>query len=105
VVDIRWKAGGGRFGGPRHRPAYLVCGDATPALAISVAFLSKHPIHQERMGPVDVLVLTDASGANRVYEAGSTRIVKYDQSELAEDQSGGQWSVTEDRLLALLGNP
>ncbi len=38
-------------------------------LAIAADFLAAHPVYQVRMGKLNMVVLTDTSGANRVYES------------------------------------
>ncbi len=48
-----------RFGSPTTEP-----------VAISQEFLARQPIYQGKQGGVDYVVLTDRSGANRVYESG-----------------------------------
>ena len=46
--------------------------EAAPTLALAIAadFLREHPLYQSRLGAVSFVVLTDTSGANRVYESG-----------------------------------
>ncbi len=68
-------------------------------LAISADFLMKHPIHDDRLAGLNVVVLTDSSGANRVYQRGKAKLVSYDRDRLARDQSGGIWRLEEDRLV------
>ena len=68
-------------------------------LAISAAHLSKHPVHHERVGAQQLVVLTDASGANRVYASGAARFASYDRHQIATDNQGGQWKVEEDSLV------
>ncbi len=73
------------------------------ALAISADFLMKNQVVHERVGKLRVVVLTDASGANRVYESNQMRFVNYDQQRTVQDRSGGNWSVEEDRLIGPTG--
>lgn len=68
-------------------------------LAISIDFLIRHPIHYDRLAGLDVVVLTDASGANRVYQPGRARLVSYDRDRRAQDQSGGVWTLEENRMV------
>ena len=43
-------------------------------------------------------MLTDASGANRVYESRSDRFESWDGETRARDRQGRTWTVAEDRL-------
>lgn len=70
-----------------------------PPLAISVRFLKKHPIYHCKIGSTNLLVLTDKTGANRVYEIGDRRFKKYHSAQnLLIDKQGTKWIVYEDRL-------
>ena len=75
------------FGNPDEKP-----------LAISATFLSEHPVYQDKVGAVDLVVLTDASGANRVYDRGEIEFVSWDGDFTATDSNGGQWRVSESGL-------
>ena len=68
------------------------------SLAIAADFLSSRPAWQTRLGPINLLVLTDASGANRVYEAGDQTFTGWDKKATATDSKGGAWRVEEDKL-------
>jgi hypothetical protein len=67
-------------------------------LAIGADFLRTQPVYQTRIGNVDVVVLTDASGANRVYESRAVTFASWDQSASARDSRGQAWRVEESRL-------
>jgi len=69
------------------------------ALALHADWLAEHPVHTDRVADVELVVLTDASGANRVYAAGETPIVDYDGDRIATDADGGRWTVTEQALV------
>jgi len=72
-------------------------------LAISAKFLKKHPIHHDRLGEQDFVVLTDRSGANRVYETGGRKFARWDEDRLAIDASGVEWTLDEDQLVSAEG--
>jgi len=76
-----------RFGGPATRPT-----------AIAAAFLKRHPVFHGRLGPQDYVVLTDASGANRVFEAGGRRFAA-EPGDAVRDEAGRLWRVTEPALV------
>ena len=72
-------------------------------LAISADFLRRKTVHHERIGPHRVLVLTDASGANRVYASGALQFINWNLVDYASDSQGGQWRVSEDALIGPRG--
>lgn len=80
----------------------LVFGDAPP-LAISAEYLAANPVHHDAVGNVELVVLTDESGANRVYDARGIRFDSWDRDARATDADGGTWRVTEDALEAADG--
>ena len=67
-------------------------------LAISAAYLKKHPVHHIRVGARDFVVFTDASGANRVFETRGERFTKWDGKASATDRRGRVWALTEAQL-------
>ncbi len=67
-------------------------------LAVSAAFLSQHPVYQDKVGAVDLVILTDASGANRVYDRGAIEFVTWDGDFTATDSNGRHWQVSESQL-------
>lgn len=67
-------------------------------LAISVKYLKKHAIYQDKIGDHKFVVFTDKTGANRVFEAGEILFLKYDKINTATDNKGQEWTVYEDRL-------
>ncbi|MEM9384880.1 MAG: DUF3179 domain-containing protein [Pseudomonadota bacterium] len=69
-------------------------------LAIDTAYLRQHPIYTDRVGFQDVLVFTDHSGANRVYNPQDVSFVAYDGDRIATDSTGVAWRVEEEQLLS-----
>jgi Protein of unknown function (DUF3179) len=67
-------------------------------LAISADFLSTRPVYALRMGNTNMVVLTDTSGANRVYEAKDTSFASWDSASTARDIQGGVWKMDEAQL-------
>jgi hypothetical protein len=77
-----------RFGGADDLPT-----------AIAADFLATRPVYQGQLGAQRYVILTDAGGANRVYEAGDTTFVTYAKDGTSvSDQDGRRWSVHESRL-------
>jgi hypothetical protein len=71
---------------------------STDTMAISAAYLSENPIYANRLGELDFVVLTDTSGANRVYASKGLSMASYDRRDTAVDSEGTRWSVAEDSL-------
>ncbi len=67
-------------------------------MAISASFLQNKPIYVNRLGSVEFVVLTDTSGANRVYEAKNHSFTSYDQDVTLIDSKGMKWSLSESEL-------
>lgn len=73
-------------------------------LAISVKYLEKHPIYEDKIGVQKFVVLTDNTGANRVYERNNESFKNYDKNITAVDIKGEKWTVYENRLEDKNGN-
>ncbi|MEO1054573.1 MAG: DUF3179 domain-containing protein [Bacteroidota bacterium] len=73
-------------------------------LAISARYLSKHPIYHDKVGEVGLVVLTDESGANRVYETNGQTFSDYDQQSTVIDNTGEKWTLHEDKLISTNGD-
>ena len=70
--------------------------DAT--LAIDAALLAREPVHRDALAGVTFVVLTDPSGANRVYRDGGVTFESYDGDAVVTDADGGEWTLTEEAL-------
>jgi hypothetical protein len=67
-------------------------------LAIAADFLRAKRVYHDRVGRQELVVLTDDSGANRVYESSDIRFKTWDGEAAARDSAGRTWKVTEDAL-------
>ncbi len=67
-------------------------------VAISSKFLRKKPVHEFSIGNTGLLVLTDASGAHRVYESRGLGFAKYDGKYTVTDVQGNHWKLHEDSI-------
>jgi hypothetical protein len=67
-------------------------------IAIAADFLAKRPVYQNQLGDQHYVVLTDASGANRVYDAKEHTFTSYDRDVTVVDKTGDQWTVHEAKL-------
>ena len=73
-------------------------GQTADPLAIAAAFLAANRVYHDRVGETAFVVLTDTSGANRVYESGQPGIESWDGESKARDTTGQVWQVGEDGL-------
>jgi hypothetical protein len=73
-------------------------------LAISAEFLERNRLHHERIGGIAFVVLTDASGANRVYETGGRLFSDWDDDRTLVDEGGGVWTLSEAALESSKGD-
>ena len=78
-------------------------GAADEALAVAADFLASHPVYQGRLGSTEFVVLTDASGANRVYESQGVRFAEWDGQVSVRDSAGGTWQLDEAALTSATG--
>jgi hypothetical protein len=75
----------------------LTEGDSRP-LAIAADFLEENPLYHDSVGDREIVILTDRSGANRVYAVSDVKFVEWDRSASATDAEGVRWALDEDRL-------
>ena len=72
-------------------------------LAIWVVFLSRNHVYHDALGGREFVVLTDRSGASRVYESGGRRFTRWDTVDAVWDDNGAQWTVEEGALAGPAG--
>ena len=72
-------------------------GDEFP-VAIAVDFLEQHRVYEETIDGVRFVVLTDDSGANRVYEAKDIRFEEWIDDSTVQSADGRQWQISETML-------
>ncbi len=78
-------------------------GPSDEQLAIDAEFLAKTPVYHDRIGREALVVLTDRSGANRVYAAAGVSFASWDGDASARDRDGRAWAVHEDGLIGPAG--
>ncbi|GJM14716.1 MAG: hypothetical protein DHS20C13_00430 [Thermodesulfobacteriota bacterium] len=71
---------------------------ADKPVAIRVDYLLKNPVFHKQIGEIDFVVLTDKSGAARVYEAKGLKFKNWDQESSVTDVNGKKWVLTESKL-------
>ena len=72
-------------------------------LAIASDFLREHPVYHHTHAGVSFVVLTDKSGAHRVYETKDVQFRQWDQVATVTDEQGQRWQLTEDQLATKSG--
>ncbi len=73
-------------------------GESEKRLAITIAFLKKNPVYAAELAGVKFVVLTDSTGAARVYEAGDVPFKSWDGKKAAIDNNDKTWVVQPDSL-------
>lgn len=71
---------------------------ADQPLAISIDYLSKNPVYHKQIEDLDFVVLTDKSGAARVYESKGIKFKEWDQKKSVTDVNGKKWALSESKL-------
>ena len=69
------------------------------SIAIDTDYLKNNPVYSGNLGSQKFVVITDETGANRVYDPGNVSLVKTNGIS-AKDNTGTSWKVTESRLIA-----
>ena len=72
-------------------------------LAIASAYLSDHQLLHEEIGAMRFVVITDNSGASRVFAANSTQFIDFDGDDTLADEQGQLWQLSESRLVGERG--
>ena len=72
-------------------------------LAISAKFLKKNRIYHDKIADTNFVVLTDKSGGNRAYNSLNYKFKQMGANTI-EDETGGTWKVTEEKLINADGN-
>ena len=67
-------------------------------LAIDTEFLKSNTVYKNTIGSQKFVVLTDKTGANRVYDPKGVDFVKYDGDQTVTDNNGTQWALSESDL-------
>ena len=67
-------------------------------LAISVNYLAENPLYYKNVGDLNFVVLTDKSGASRVYESKGVKFKEWDQKGTVTDVNANEWTLSESKL-------
>ena len=69
-------------------------------MCIRDSFLDDNPIYTNTVGKQDVLILTDKTGGNRVYDLKGVKFTKYDRDNTLTDTDGKTWTLEESKLVS-----
>lgn len=72
-------------------------------MAISADFLKDKPVYSTTLGKHALVVLTDPSGANRVYQSDGVEFLSYDGDATVTDAKGREWQLNEAKLTSADG--
>ncbi|MCY4398157.1 MAG: DUF3179 domain-containing protein [Gemmatimonadetes bacterium] len=72
-------------------------------LAIWVPFLWRNRVYHDALGGREFVVLTDRSGASRVYEGAGHRFARWDGVDVVWDVDGAPWTLEEGGLVGPAG--
>ncbi|MDE2963114.1 MAG: DUF3179 domain-containing (seleno)protein, partial [Acidobacteriota bacterium] len=68
------------------------------AVAYDTDFLRENPLHHDRVGSQSIVILTDRSGANRVYDATGVTFTRWNREARLTDSHRQSWTVGEEAL-------
>jgi len=74
-------------------------GQGGKSLAIDTDYLKANPVYAGTVGTQRFVVLTDETGANRVYDPGEVKLTQI-KGQSVLDSKGQSWAITESRLTA-----
>ena len=72
-------------------------------LAIASQFLKNNPIYHDEISGQRLAILTDPSGAHRVYEAKDIIFTEWNQNVTLKDNQNQEWKLSEDILESSAG--
>ena len=76
----------------------LMAGIESTPLALASQFLQENSLYHDNVGDREIVILTDQSGAHRVYEARGVRFADWDHYASLVDVEGIRWTLNEVRL-------
>ncbi|MEL7219789.1 MAG: DUF3179 domain-containing (seleno)protein [Bacteroidota bacterium] len=71
--------------------------DADP-LAVSVDYLRRKRLHRDQIGEQSILIITESTGASRVYAINDQQFRSYRQGQLL-DKNGQEWMIDEVAII------
>lgn len=83
-----------------NKKEVLALRNSEQQLAIDTTFLNRNPIYHGEFSGEPFVVLTDETGANRIYEANDLRFASMNPDGVAVTDDGEKWRITEDALVS-----
>jgi hypothetical protein len=90
----------GRLANKAEVVGLVLAPHADKPVALSVQYLADHPVHHDAVAELSFVVVTDRTGASRVYLSGGTRFAAFDGDSIVTGADGRRWLMTEDALTA-----
>ncbi len=87
----------------RNKQEVLAVRIAGKPVAYEVQMLKRVGLLQDKIGERLIVILTDESGASRVYDRREENFAGWDREHRATDDAGGVWRVEEEALLGPAG--
>lgn len=84
----------------KNKDEVLVVRRGEDSLAIAAHFLNSQPVYQDSVGGVSFVVITDRSGANRVYESVEISFADTSAENSIQSTDGRTWQIMEDALVS-----
>ena len=82
-----------------NKAEVLALRDGDAALAISADYLQQHRVYHDQLNGQNLVVVTDASGANRVFAAENYDFKSLQGEHELIDAQQRTWQITEDHLI------
>ena len=82
----------------KNKDEVVALRDNKQQMALAAKFLIKNPVYHQRLGEKNFVVLTDKSGANRVFYSDDVKFKSWDNRSTAIDEKGRKWIVGESEL-------
>jgi hypothetical protein len=81
-----------------NKDEVLVFRNDEEQLAIAIKFLAKQRIYHDTIGDQNIVVLADAYGTSRAYDANEVSFESWNGNDQAIDSNGLRWKVLEEAL-------
>jgi len=82
----------------RNKDEVVALREGDDQVAVSADFLISNPVYHGKVGETNFVILTDKSGANRVYKSGDVSFTSWDQNDSAVDSNNQKWTLSEKAL-------
>ena len=87
----------------KNKDQVMALRDGDDQLAVSARYLRRNPVFHEKIGKQRFVILTDPSGANRVYDSTGITFQAFKDTTVV-DTNGNRWKVSEAELTSEIGS-